>query len=146
VKLTKAKPKEDGSTPSADLAIPIFGYQNHVSIDRCFGFIRKWAASDAAAYEGARLREGLLDKSNTASGVWADTAYRSAANEAFMEKNGFRSHVHRKKPKGKPMPDAVRRANAARSKVRSRVEHVFAEQKDRMGLFIRTIGIARATV
>ena len=29
--------------------------------------------------------------------------------------------------------------------IRSRVEHVFAEQKDRMGLFIRTIGIARAT-
>jgi hypothetical protein len=27
-----------------------------------------------------------------------------------------------------------------------RVEHVFAEQKDRMGLFIRTIGIARATI
>jgi IS5 family transposase len=26
-----------------------------------------------------------------------------------------------------------------------RVEHVFAGQKDRMGLFIRTIGIARAT-
>ena len=26
----------------------------------------------------------------------------------------------------------------------SSVEHVFAEQKDRMGLFIRTIGIARA--
>jgi transposase, IS5 family len=144
--VAEGQAKEDGSTPSADLAIPIFGYQNHVSIDRCFGFIRKWAASDAAAYEGARLREGLLDKSNTASGVWADTAYRSAANEAFMEKNGFRSHVHRKKPKGKPMPDAVRRANAARSKVRSRVEHVFAEQKDRMGLFIRTIGIARATV
>jgi transposase, IS5 family len=44
------------------------------------------------------------------------------------------------------LPDAVRRANAASSKVRSRVEHVFAEQKDRMGLFIRTIGIARATV
>ena len=40
----------------------------------------------------------------------------------------------------------TRRANAAKSKVRSRVEHVFAEQKIRMGLFIRTIGIARATV
>ena len=36
-------------------------------------------------------------------------------------------------------------ANNAKSKIRSRVEHVFAEQKDRMGLFIRTIGIARAT-
>ena len=32
-----------------------------------------------------------------------------------------------------------------KSKIRSRVEHVFAEQKDRMGLFIRTIGIARST-
>jgi transposase, IS5 family len=29
--------------------------------------------------------------------------------------------------------------------VRSRIEHVFAEQ-DRMGLFIRTIGIARARI
>ena len=42
------------------------------------------------------------------------------------------------------MPEAIRRANNAKSKIRSRVEHVFAEQKDRMGLFIRTIGIARA--
>ncbi len=32
-----------------------------------------------------------------------------------------------------------------RSTVRARVEHVFARQKDQMGLVIRTIGIARAT-
>ena len=43
------------------------------------------------------------------------------------------------------MHETMRRANNAKSKIRSRVEHVFAEQKDRMGLFIRTIGIARAT-
>lgn len=146
VKFSKAKERPDGTKPPVDIAIPTFGYQNHIAIDRGFGFIRKWLATDAAAYEGARLREGLLDKSNTASSVWADTAYRSAANETFMEKNGFRSQVHRKKPKGRPMPDAVRRANAIKSTVRSRVEHVFAEQKDRMGLFVRTIGIARARV
>jgi transposase, IS5 family len=62
-----------------------------------------------------------------------------------MEQNGFVSHVHRKKPKGRAVPEAMRRANAAKSKIRSRVEHVFAEQKHRMDLFIRTIGIARAT-
>ena len=146
VKFTKAKPREDGSLPSVDLAIPVFGYQNHISIDRGFGFIRKWSATDAAAYEGRRLREGLLDKTNTAAGVWADTAYRSAANETFMERNGFISHIHRKKPKGRAMPEAIRRANAAKSKIRSRVEHVFAEQKDRMEVFIRTVGIARATM
>jgi IS5 family transposase len=92
----------------------------------------------------ARLRDGLLDKTNTARSVWADTAYRSAANEEFMQRNGFVSHVHRKRPKGRPMPEAIRRANNAKSKIRSRVEPVFAAQKDRMGLFIRTVGIARA--
>ncbi|MBX9645240.1 MAG: hypothetical protein K2W91_14225 [Novosphingobium sp.] len=42
------------------------------------------------------------------------------------------------------MPDHVRRGNATKSKVRARVEHVFAPQKAVMGLFIRTIGIKRA--
>jgi transposase, IS5 family len=111
VKFSKAKPREDGSTQSVDLAIPLFGYQNHVSTDRRFGFIRRWAATDAAAYEDRRLRQGLLDKSNTASGVWADTAYRSAANETFLTKNGFVSHIHRKKPKGRAMHETMRRAN-----------------------------------
>jgi len=100
--------------------------------------------TDAAVYEGARPREGLLDPSNTARTVWADTAYRSAANKAFLNRAGFVSRIHRKKPKGRPMPEATRRANNAKSKIRSRVEHVFAEQKARMGLVVRTIGIARA--
>ena len=123
--------------PPVDLAIPLFGYQNHVSIDRRFGFIRRWAATDAAAYEGRRLRQGLLDKSNTASGLWADTAYRSAANEMFLTKNGFVSHIHRKKPPRRPMSETSRRANDIKSKVRRGVEHVFAVQKDKMDLFVR---------
>jgi len=69
-----------------------------------------------------------------------------SANEGFMEKNGSVSRVHRKKLKGEQMPDAICRANAEKSKARSRVKHVFAEQKDRTELFIRTIEIARAKV
>jgi transposase, IS5 family len=146
VKFSKAKERADGTKPAVDIAIPTFGYQNHVSIDRAFGLIRRWDASDGAAYEGARLREGLLDKTNTARAVWADTAYRSKANEDFLAKNGFVSRIHRKKPPGRPMPETTRRANALKSEVRSRVEHVFAVQKDKIDLFIRTIGIARATM
>ena len=145
MKCKKAKEKADGTKPPVDIAIPTYGYQNHVSIDAGYGFIRKWQATDAASYEGAMLRKDLLDKTNTSRKVWADTAYRSKANEEFMEVNGFVSLVHRKKPKGKPMNEATRRANNLKSKVRSHVEHVFAEEKTRMGLFIRTIGIARAT-
>ena len=143
MKFSKARPKEDGA-PQIDIAIPVFGYKSHISIDRKHGIIRRQKASDAAAHDGARLREGLIDPANTASDVWADTAYRSAANEAYLQKVGKTSRIHRKKPKGKSMPKAMARANARKSKVRALVEHVFAEQKDRMGLFIRTIGIARA--
>ena len=44
------------------------------------------------------------------------------------------------------MPKTTRRANARKSKVRSGVEPVFAVQKDKMDLFVRTVGIARAAV
>ena len=144
VKFTKAKPAQDGTVPAVDLAIPVFGYQSHLGIDRGFGLIRTWKATDAAAYEGRMLREGLLDKSNTAGAVWADTAYRSKANERFMAENGFVSRLHRKKPPDRPMPVRTARANGAKSKVRAKIEHIFAEQKSRMGLFIRTVGLARA--
>ena len=92
------------------------------------------------------LREGLLDRSNTAGAVWADTAYRSQANERFMAESGFVSRLHRKKPPRRPMSLRSARANARKAKVRAGIEHVFAEQKHRMGLFVRTIGIARARV
>jgi len=54
--------------------------------------------------------------------------------------------VHRKKPHLKPMPRHIQRCNAGKSVIRSRVEHVFADQKSQMGLFVRTVGITRATM
>jgi len=55
--------------PAVDLAIPAFGYKNHISMDRRFRLIRRWKVTDASAHDGARLREGLLDRSNTGSSV-----------------------------------------------------------------------------
>ena len=43
------------------------------------------------------------------------------------------------------MPPHIARGNATRARVRSRVEHVFAAQKQRMRLVVRTIGLIRAT-
>lgn len=51
VKFTKAKPKEDGSTPPVDLAIPVFGYQNHISIDPRF-----WLHPQMGSIRCRRLR------------------------------------------------------------------------------------------
>ena len=116
----KVRYRPDG-TPLPQIATPVFGYKSHISIDRRFGFIRKAAVTSAA-----------------------DSAYRSSKNEALLKSNMLKSRIHRRKPKGKPMPEHMARANAAKSAIRARVEHVFAHQKNRYGLFIRTIGIARA--
>jgi len=139
----------DGADPKAfkpvDLAIPMFGYKNHIGIDRTHGLIRTWDASAANAHDGARL-PALISPDNTASGVWADTAYRSKKNEAFLAKGMFTSNIHQRKPHRRAMPERIARANARRSAVRSAVEHVFAGQKHRMGLVVRTIGMARARI
>lgn len=134
---------EDGRPKGPEIMVPAFGYKNHLSTDRCHGLIRKWTVTDAAANDGRRLAE-VIDRSNTASPVWADTAYRSRQNEGLISRLGLSSMIHFRKPPGKPMPDPAKKANAARSKVRSAVEHVFAHQKGPMNLFVRTIGIARA--
>ena len=129
----------------AEIATPMFGYKSHIGIDQRHGFIRTWGASDAARYDGREL-PNLIDPANTGSAIWADTAYRSQKNERAILRAGLVSKIHFRRAPGKPLPTQRQRANAARSKVRSAVEHVFATQKHRMGLFIRTIGIERAKV
>lgn len=108
-----------------DIVVQMFGYKNHLGIDWRHGLIRIWTATDAARHYGAQLPD-FLDPANTASGVWADKAYRSAKNEARLVATGFTSQIPHKKPKGKPMPRRTARANAAKSEVRAKVEHVFA--------------------
>ncbi len=90
--------REDGA-PQVDLAAPAFGYKNHVAIDRRHGLIRGWTASHAAAHDGARLAE-VVDADNTAGDVWADTAYRSAKNEAWLAARGLVSRIHARSRRG----------------------------------------------
>ena len=136
---------ENGRPKGPEIMIPAFGYKNHISIDRRHGLIRKWEATHAAANDGHRL-ENLLDPKNTSSAVWADTAYRSGANEEALQQRGLISKIHFRKPPGKSMSKSLVKANAARSKIRSAVEHVFACQKGAMALSIRTVGLARARI
>lgn len=73
-------PGPDGRNPPA-ISIPFFRCKDHIGFDRSFGFSRTSKVTDAAAHNGARLREGLIEPENSAADVWADTAFRSAKNE-----------------------------------------------------------------
>jgi IS5 family transposase len=142
----KATPPK-GSAPrqaAAGIAVPMFGYKNHVSIDRRHGFIRRFTVTHAARHDGSQLG-AVLDPNNTASSVWADAAYRSKANVELLGRRGLVPEFQRAKPRGKPMPAHISRGNATRARGRSLVEHVFAAEKRRMGLIVRSIGLVRAT-
>ncbi|NOX41209.1 MAG: IS5 family transposase [Alphaproteobacteria bacterium] len=120
------------------------GYKNHINTDRRHKFIRDYQVSDASVHDSQVLVD-LIDGSNTSSDFWADSAYRSALTERTLEEKGYRSHIHNKGKRGKPLSARQTKANKTRSKVRVRVEHVFGFQERSMGgKFIRTIGMARA--
>ena len=114
-----------------------------MDIDLQHGVIRTWTVTHVTAHDGGQLPD-LLDAGNTASPVWVDTAYRSAANLATHAKRGLTARLQRPKPQGKPMSPNIRRGNVARGKVRAAVEYVFACQRQRLRLVVRTVGLARA--
>ncbi len=121
-----------------------YGYKNHVNVDRRHKFIRDYEATDASVHDSQTL-DDLIDADNTSSEVWGDSAYRSAEIERSLGEKGYRSRIHHKGKRGKPLTARQTKANKTRSKVRVRVEHVFGFQERSMGgKFIRSIGMARA--
>ena len=122
-----------------------YGYKNHVNVDRRHKLVRRYKVTDAAVHD-SQVVEDILDPDNTASDVWADSAYRSAEIEAKLEEKGLRSRIHRKGHRNKPLSEREKRGNRTRSTVRARVEHIFGAQSNDMGgTLVRSIGLVRAT-
>lgn len=82
LKFTKARPLKNGK-PGIDVAVPSVGCKSTISICRSFGFIRKGKVTESATFEVRMLRD-VVTTDNTALDVWADTAYRSQTNEAWL--------------------------------------------------------------
>ena len=123
-----------------------FGYKNHVCIDNKYKLVRKFGVTHAALHDSQYL-ENLLDDNNTSSQVWADSAYRSRANFWILAQRGFQERFQRKSQCNQPLTKLEKQGNRTRSRIRCRVEHVFAAQLQKAGsLILRSIGLARAYV
>ena len=119
-----------------------YGYKSHIGIDRAHKIIRRYVVTSAEVHDSQVLEE-LLDEENSSRDLWADSAYRSAEREQQLREQGYRSHIHRKGHRGRKLNVREQEANRKRSRVRARVEHVFAQQQQRL---VRTIGKERAVV
>ena len=121
-----------------------FGYKNHVNVDTKHKFVRDYDVTDASVH-ASNVFEVLLDDTNTSRDVWADSAYRSEEKVEHLKERGYREHLQRKGCRNKKLTAREKQGNRTRSKIRSRVEHVFGVQAQKAGnLILRTIGIARA--
>ncbi len=122
-----------------------FGYKNHVNVDRKHKFVRRWHVTDASVHDSQAV-DALLMQTNTSAHVWADAAYRSDEIEGKLEARRLKSRIHRRGRRNHPLGERARQGNRTKSRVRSRVEHVFGAQANDMGgVIVRTIGLARAT-
>lgn len=123
-----------------------YGYKNHICIDVKHKLIRGYEVTEASVHDSA-IFEQLLDRKNSSRDVYADSAYRSEESTKKLKKKGFREHLQRKGCKNRRLTIWEQQGNRTRSKIRSRVEHVFGAQAiTAVTLIIRTIGIARAKV
>lgn len=121
-----------------------YGYKNHINVDNNCKLIRRYEVTDASVHDSQAFRK-LVDPTNANANVHADSAYRSKEVEADLKEAGYRSKIHFKAYRNKPLTRKQENANHSRSKVRARVEHVFAYQSNSMkASMIKTIGIARA--
>ena len=120
------------------------GYKNHVNVDRKHKLVRRYHLSDASLHDSQAV-DHLSMRGITGSGVWADSASRSAEMEAKLHAQKLKSCIHRKGKRGKPVTEQVRKSNWTKSAARVRVEHTFgAKANDMGGTLGCTIGPIRA--
>jgi IS5 family transposase len=81
-----------------------FSYKNHVTVDNQHKLIRNYPVASAEVHDSKVFVDLLVD--NSSKSVWADSAYRSEAIEDSLEEGGYRSHVHKKGKRNKPLTEA----------------------------------------
>ena len=89
--------------------------------------------------------KNLLDEKNSGKEVYADSAYVGEEITNLLHENDLHSRIHEKGYRNRPLTESQKESNREKSKIRSRVEHIFGVQSQRAGsLLLRGIGIVRA--
>lgn len=118
-----------------------FGYKNHINVDVKYGFIRRYVVTDACVHDSQVLSQ-LIDID--APEIWGDSAYRSTQIEWALKMIGFTSQIHEKGYRNQPLTREQSEQNRLKSRVRAKVEHVFAQWVMRLGgKLVRLIGKTR---
>ncbi len=109
--------------------------------------VTAWEVTAAQVHDSQILEEALQPPEIGGAEVYADSAYRSKAQEESLVVSKHTSHIHEKGTRNHPLTEMQKASNKKKSRVRARVEHVFGSMTNELvGITIRTIGHERAKV
>jgi len=124
--------------------VSYFGYKNHVNVDAEHKFIRRFEVTSASVHDSQAVKN-LLDEKNSGKEVFADSAYVGEEITNLLKANDLQSRINERGYRNRPLTESQKESNREKSKIRSRVEHIFGVQSQRAGsLLLRGIGIVRA--
>ncbi len=119
-----------------------YGYKNHVKADLKSKLILKSETTPANVHDSQVFTQ-LLDERDQA--VLADSAYHSAEHEQALLKIHAQEFLMRKAARNHPLGEAEKKTNRTISRMRVRVEHIFARVSQMGNHLCRSIGLKRAT-
>ena len=120
-----------------------YGYKNHVKVDKKSKIITKYQATSAEVHDSQELKN-LIEKKKDKR-LYGDSAYTGEEVQSCIPET-IQNRIHEKGYRNNPLTKTQEGNNTAKSKIRVRVEHVFAAINHFGGIFIRTIGIRRAEI
>lgn len=122
-----------------------YGYKNHIKIDSKSKLITKYEVTSASVHD-SQVIDNLLDEKDKGQPFYADSAYTGAKQEAVIESKEMINEVCEKGYKNAPLTEVQIANNREKSRVRSRVEHIFGFMEGSMnGMFLYAIGKKRIT-
>lgn len=121
-----------------------FGYKNHIKTDAKSKLITRYKTSAANEHDSQALEELLDEKTDAQQELYADSAYTGKAQEETIKKAEMENKVCEKGYKNNPLTEQQKANNREKSRVRSRVEHIFGFMEMSMkGMYLYNIGMKR---
>jgi len=120
-----------------------YGYKDHIKIDKKSKIIMKYRVTSAEVHDSQELKN-LIEKKKDRR-IYGDSAYTGEEVQKCIPKK-ILNRIHEKGYRNRQLTKTQKRDNTAKSRIRARVEHVFAAMNHFGGIAIRSIGIARAEI
>ena len=123
--------------------VSYYGYKNHVKVDAKSKLIVKYEVTDASVHD-SQVLENLLDEKDADEDFSGDSAYSGENQRDIISQKEMNDKTCKKGYRNNPLTEQEIATNREKSRIRSRVEHVFGFMEGSMnGMNLYAIGIKR---